>query len=169
MKSLAKSLVMDLKVIDNFLPKQYFRQIKDLMMSANFPWYYNDGVIFEGDGQYQFTHNFFISQTDIYSEFITLFEIFFEMLGVKKLHRVKANLNTRTSFNEKTGYHYDYPDMRTAVFYVNDNNGGTEFKNGKFVKSKENRIVIFDSNLIHTGVTCNDEKMRVVVNFNYEH
>ena len=31
-----------------------------------------------------------------------------------------------------------------------------------------NRMVIFDSNLEHQGVTCTDEKRRVIVNFNYD-
>jgi hypothetical protein len=28
-------------------------------------------------------------------------------------------------------------------------------------------MVIFDSNIKHAGITCTDEKRRVVVNFNY--
>ena len=55
----------------------------------------------------------------------------------------------------------------TAILYINTNNGWTRFKKGARVKSIANRIVIFDSNLEHSGVTCTDEKRRVVMNFNY--
>ena len=86
------------------------------------------------------------------------------------------NLNTRTFFHRKTGFHNDQRHPReghplhqkTAVFYINTNNGWTYIKNGGKVKSVANRIVIFDSNLEHTGVTCTDEKRRVIVNFNYD-
>ena len=57
--------------------------------------------------------------------------------------------------------------MTTSVFYINTTNGWTQFKNGDKVKSVSNRIVTFDSNLIHQGVTTTDEKRKVVINFNY--
>ena len=56
--------------------------------------------------------------------------------------------------------------MRSAILYVNTNTGGTKFKNGRFVKSVENRMVIFDSNMIHAGITCTKDR-RVVANFNF--
>ena len=46
--------------------------------------------------------------------------------------------------------------------------GWTQFKKGGKVKCVENRMVIFDSNLEHTGFSCTDQKRKVVVNFNYE-
>ena len=46
--------------------------------------------------------------------------------------------------------------------------GWTQFKKGGKVKSVANRMVIFDNNLLHAGVTCTDEKCRVVMNFNYD-
>jgi len=63
--------------------------------------------------------------------------------------------------------HVDYNDVTTAIFYINTNNGWTNFKNGDKVESVENRLVIFDSNLEHEGVTCTDEIRRLVINFNY--
>ena len=73
----------------------------------------------------------------------------------------------KTFFNKKAGYHIDTLNKKTAILYVNTNNGGTKFKNGKFVKSLENRVVVFDSNMEHTGVTCTNQQRRIVVNFNY--
>ena len=51
---------------------------------------------------------------------------------------------------------------------MNTNDGYTEFENGHRVESVANRVVIFDSNIKHTGVSCTDEKRRVVINFNGE-
>ena len=89
-------------------------------------------------------------------------------MGVKKLRRIKGNLNTRTVFHRKTGWHYDYADMTTAILYLNTNNGWTEIEGYGKINSVANRVVIFDSNLKHTGVTTTDEKIRVMLNFNYE-
>ena len=57
--------------------------------------------------------------------------------------------------------------MTTATYYLNTNNGYTELKTGEKVESVENRMLVFDSNIEHQGVTCTDEKRRVLINFNY--
>ena len=61
----------------------------------------------------------------------------------------------------------DLKSHKTSVFYVNTNNGGTIFQNGKKTKSKANRLVEFDSHQKHAAVDCTDQKVRVVINFNY--
>ena len=59
--------------------------------------------------------------------------------------------------------------MTTAIFYLNTCNGYTKFrKSGKKIKTVANRMVIFDSNLEHAAFSQTDEKVRVVINFNYE-
>ena len=68
------------------------------------------------------------------------------------------------------GFHVDVPtdyDSKTAILYLNTNNGYTEFENGQRVESVANRLVVFDSALKHTGTTCTDQKRRIVLNLNY--
>ena len=81
--------------------------------------------------------------------------------------RIKANMGPRTHEIRRNKFHIDFPNIITAVYYINTNNGWTEFKNGDKVESVANRIIIFDSDTIHTGTTCTDEKVRVLINFNY--
>ena len=82
--------------------------------------------------------------------------------------RIKANSNPRTLFRRKKGFHVDaWKNCKTAVFHLNNNNGGTKFKGGKFYRGVANRMIIFDSEHVHTGVSCTDQKRRVVLNFNY--
>ena len=57
--------------------------------------------------------------------------------------------------------------MTTAIYYLNTNNGFTKFENGDKVNSVANRMVIFDSNLKHTGTSCTDAHARMLINFNY--
>ena len=163
-----------MKVIDNFLSSYQFKIVESAMMSPDFPWYFTDGITTIPEPQrYQFIHGFYSSPfippyIHIKSDRFFLLDLILQKLDVKKLTRIKANLNPRTLFNIKSGYHYDYKDIMTAVYYINTNNGWTQFKKGGKVKSVANRMVIFDSNLEHQGVTCTDEKRRVVINFNYE-
>ena len=164
-----------MQVIDNFLPEYHFRQISNIILGVEFPWYFNDSAVRRGDGGYQFVHTLYnIDRGGIDSQSYSLFDIVQQKLGVKRLDRIKLNLNPKTVFHRKGGYHCDnnlrdtYQHTKTAVLYLNTNNGWTEFKKGGKVKSVANRMVIFDSNVEHQGVTCTDEKRRVVINFNYD-
>ena len=60
-----------------------------------------------------------------------------------------------------------HKNIKSAIYYVNSNNGYTKFKNGKKILSKQNKLIIFDNDQPHTGSTCTDERIRVVINFNY--
>ena len=164
-----------MEVIDNFLLEYQFRQISNVILSREFPWKFHDGIVNPNDGQCQFSHAFFdIRYGGILSNYYSLFDIVRQKLRVSHLDRIKSNLNPKTVFHRKGGYHTDiqpddsYQHTITAVLYLNTNNGWTQFKKGGKVKSVANRIVIFDSNLEHTGVTCTNEKRRVIVNFNYD-
>jgi hypothetical protein len=85
-----------------------------------------------------------------------------------QIERIKVNLQTNTNKILKTPLHIDSPNAKlTAIYYVNTNNGYTEFTDGSIVKSKRNRLVIFDSKKLHFGTTCTDKSIRVVINFNF--
>ena len=167
-----------MEVIDNFLSEYQFKQINNVILTDHFPWYWNGETLPSDDdyynpNDYQFTHRIFdLSDGGILSDYYSLCDIIQQRLGVRKLSRIKMNLLPRTFFHRKGGMHTDLWGLtsiqKTAIFYVNTNNGWTEFKKGGKVKSVANRIVIFDSNVEHQGVTCTDEKRRVVINFNYD-
>ena len=89
--------------------------------------------------------------------------------------RIKANLRTRISKNIENEFHCDMGHISeekqkqwtTSIFYINTNNGYTEFEDGTKVESVANRMITFPTNLKHRGTSCTDEKLRVVINFNY--
>ena len=89
------------------------------------------------------------------------------------LLRVKANLRTLykgSQDNQGIYYHRDYEEVgcSTAIFYVTTNNGYTIFKEtGEKVDCVANRLVKFDTKLEHAGISANDSKQRIVINFNY--
>jgi hypothetical protein len=160
---------MKYEILNNFLEEKEFNLIKSTLLGSNFPWYYNDEVVYNDKNNFQFTHIFFIDHS-IVSNMFNLIKPLINKINPISLVRIKANLTTKTDKIVEHGYHVDYnteENMKTAVFYINSNNGYTKFKNGKKIKSEENKIVFFNSKSLHTGSTCTDEKVRIVINLNY--
>ena len=163
------------KIIDNFLNKKDFEKIKSMLLGSSFPWY-TDKVLLKEDGftikekhNFQLTHHFY----DQYKPRSSFFENLNNLLikiNPSSIVRIKSNLLSRTNKKIKHGFHCDIINVKctTGILYINSNNGGTEFKDGSFVESKENRFVYFPSNLLHTGTTNTCEQpYRVVLNLNY--
>jgi hypothetical protein len=162
---------VDIEIIDNFLSKEDFENIKNTMFSSNFSWYYNSKKTLEEDSDhnFQFVHIFY-NNYSINSEYMQILNPVINKLNPLALVRIKANLTVKTNEVVDYGYHTDFKTdtkLYSAVYYINNNNGYTKFENNKIVESKENRMVIFDSQLLHTGTTHTDERLRVLINFNF--
>ena len=159
-----------IKVIDNFLEEDNFKEIEKILMGDKFPWFFNDFKNDDDDiNNFQFTHTVVRGNGNIESKFIQYMKPFFDKLNIKKIFRIKINLTTRTQNLFNHLYHTDVSfQCTTAIFYINSNNGKTIFKHGEEVNSVANRMVIFNSNLEHAATSHTDEKTRVVINFNYE-
>jgi len=165
---------MTCQIIDNFLDHQDFLEIKNIMLSEEFPWFY--GVVVEDDAlvehhkaifyNFQFTHIFYnnFSPNSVY---YSKLQKLIEKINPKSLLRIKANLSPKTGEIIEYGYHIDFPNIVSCIFYINTNNGYTKFKNGGVVDSIENRAVFFDSNLLHTGTSCTDKNTRINLNLNF--
>jgi len=164
-----------IQVIDNFISKYDLNILKSSI--ENIPWFFSslskigepeDTLLCDELDNFHFTHLFF-KDFQITSESTNLVAPILEKLNVRALIRVKANLTPRTSKVIEHCLHrdLDYNDSYTAVYYVNTNDGYTLFEDGTKIDSIENRIVIFPSNMKHTGTTCTNQKNRIVINFNY--
>tara|TARA_B100000131_G_C17875639_1_gene516104 strand:+ start:60 stop:572 length:513 start_codon:yes stop_codon:yes gene_type:complete len=169
---------MGLEIKDDFLPRDEWTVIKDALCGDNFPWYWTDEVLnkdredlhpilCEKEYNFQFFHEMY-SNNHVNSQQLYILSPILNALNIRALVRVKANLNTRTEQIVRHGMHTDYDyDCTTAIYYVNSNDGYTEFESGEKVQSIENRLVIFPTQTLHSGTTCTDTKKRVIVNFNY--
>ena len=169
-----------IKVQDNFLIEEDFLKIQNLFYSNEFPWYYNSSAVGgKASGKqlsdFQFVHGFFkddkkIGMQWIHSNYFDSLIPIIEKLNCRVLIRVKANLRPITHSPSKPDYHVDDENIKgtTSIFYINSNNGYTIFKETqKKVMSVENRLVSFPMETQHSGVTCTDQKVRIVINFNY--
>ena len=97
-------------VIDNFLPPEAFKQIKDICSSPDMAWYRSDGIsnndstnaIVNPLDNYYFVHLFFINYMQVSSHFEVVKEAFTlgmkEHLGIgfRNITRIKANFYPRT-------------------------------------------------------------------------
>tara|TARA_B100000945_G_C19865894_1_gene360530 strand:- start:150 stop:473 length:324 start_codon:yes stop_codon:yes gene_type:complete len=92
-------------------------------------------------------------------------------LNTARLLRVKSNLTPMRSRIIERPYHIDMdlPNLaqKTAIFNITTCDGYTRFEDGDDVPSVENRMIIFDGNMKHSGTTTTNEKARVVINVNY--
>ena len=165
---------MKYQIVDNFLPYYDFCKIRDTLLSSDFPWFY--GVVVEDDAivedrlaknyNFQFTHVFY-KENNPNSHYFEILKKLIGMIDPVSLVRIKANLSPKTGKIIEYGYHTDFENMTSCVFYGNSNNGYTKFKDGRLVESIENRAVFFDSNLLHTGTSCTDQNIRVAINLNF--
>lgn len=157
-------------IINDFLSSEIFDAIQKNFLSVDFPWYWCDYKVknyssLKEIDNCQFVHTFYEN-----NERLSRWDIspIIQQLNVNALVRIKANLTVGTHSIMKYGFHTDNDlNCKTAIYYLNTNNGFTEFIDGTKVESVENRMVIFDSNIKHTGTTCTDSKRRVVLNINY--
>jgi hypothetical protein len=164
---------MNYEVIDDFLSIEDFSLIKNTMFDTSFPWFYYKTKTFKDEKEtpynFQFVHNFYANYGAT-SNFIELLSPLITKINPIAIAKIKANMTMKTEKIIEYGYHTDYEtnnNLKTAVFYLNNNDGYTKFKGGPSIDSIENRLLIFDSQLSHTGTSCTDQRFRSVINFNF--
>ena len=167
---------------DDFLTPEEFKSIEDMMLSENFPWFYNDYKVLEGDGIGQFIHNFY-DHNEITSSFYPLVKPIIDSIHGKDrevvLVRIKANFQPVDKEQTKTPFHidtmpYPVPENRlselenriTAILYITTNNGLTVFENGDRINSEANRMIVFPAGTPHASISATDNK-RIVLNMNF--
>ena len=169
-----------MKIEDNFLEQKEFDELQNLMMGPpvlKLAWYYNDSIDYGDDvDKFQFIHVFYVDGAPC-SLFCQNLNPILDKLNVLVLSHIKANLLVRTPNIVENEFHIDMGDLEnfpeklkqwtTSIFYVNTNNGYTEFEDGTKVESVANRMVTFPADIKHHGTSCTDEKRRIVINFNY--
>ena len=154
-----------MKVIDNFLPKDSFLDIKTILESNSFPWFFQNTVSGK-DNDYYFIHHLYNHDT-ISSNYFNMIKPIIDKIKMKSLIRIKCNMYPSTQKAQKHPPHRDYDFKHLgAIYYVNSNNGYTSINKDK-IESIENRILLFDPSVEHNSVTCTDEKVRLNINFNY--
>jgi len=142
-----------MEIIDNFLSEGEHYKFFNLIKSNYFPWFLSEVVNYELNtcselDNYQFSYIFYSVMNDGQVRKGRYFDAsfpFFKKLTPKNVLMIKSNLTLRTNKIIEHGMHVDhhFDGGKTAVYYVNDNDGYTKFEDGTIVESVANRIVIF--------------------------
>jgi hypothetical protein len=167
---------MDYKVINNFLPKEEFENLKNLIVyGSNFPLYISDKVTFAEESEYDWrwyaNHMIYTNNVPYSDHFKSIYDIFIpkfsQIVGVKSLLRIKVNLYPHTNIVRENEKHADYEfPHHAALFSLNTCDGFTRMNDGTKIDSIENRIVFFDGSLLHNSTTTTN-KARYNINFNW--
>ena len=163
-----------IEIIDNCVPVNHLRHMQSIMLNDSFPWFFNNTKVgFDVPAEQenydcQFVHLFYKNLAPS-SNFGDLIEPVLDVLRPSALIRIKANLTTCADGIYKYPPHVDLFDFdgKTAIFYLNTNNGYTEFDDGTKLESIENSLILFEGNQRHRAVGCTDENIRVNININW--
>ena len=162
-----------LKLLPNFLSKEDFKTTQTYFFNE-LEWKYNDSIAGVNDDldNFQFVHTFFNIRDPYLEKGLSphchILKPILTKLAPMYMLRVKANLRPRTANPILSNMHTDLTfNQLTAIYYLNSNNGYTRFKNGTRVDSVQNTMLSFDGSLEHCGVSCTDQKRRIVLNINY--
>ena len=169
----------EIKVIDNFLNEEDFEGLKQCF-HPEFSWVFS--VVLDGDDlicdqkyNYQYVHSVYIKQEPVSGYFYNVIP-FLTKLDARALVRCKVNSICREEEVVVHGFHTDinyldhptkFDGMKTAILYLNTNNGYTCFEEGTKVESVANRCVTFPAHYKHSGTTCTDVHRRLALNLVY--
>lgn len=157
-----------MKIYKNFLDKKQFIRFRSILLDNNFPWYLNYVTLKTKNKYFQMTHTF-SNEKEINSSFFNEILPILKNLKCRTLLSSKINLLHKTEKIIEHDLHTDYEgkkNLKTAVYYINTNNGYTKFIDKK-INSEENKMIVFESNTLHTGTSCTDKKYRICLNINY--
>jgi len=157
-------------VIDNFLDEKVFSDLKAIMFGDDIEWHWLNNMT--GKDSYFLYHNFYSYSEPKSSYYHNFFPYILTKLNYLSVVNIRANLMLKKEVVYKSEYHTDQQaeSCKTAILYMNNCNGYTNIKTDKLINKidcKENRIVIFDSQLEHQAISQTDTERRIVINFNF--
>lgn len=156
----------------DILSNKEHKELENNLTKNTFPWFFEDHAT-NSDELCFFSHCFYRNY-QINSSHFLLIEPLIKYLKASALVHIRANLNYNANKVLFSSFHRDnygrtLKDLKykTAIYYVNTNNGYTELKNKEKIKSVSNSLAIFASSTEHRVVTQTDSKYRLLININY--
>lgn len=170
-----------MKKIENFLPNSFHQEIKNLVSSDSFPWFFHDNCTDENSNiinNYGFSHLIFDSNRNFKSNYFDFFyPICYFINDINKVIRIRVGMQTKVSetTNHINQMHHDFNNLKNdkiALYYVNDSDGDTVFFNNKKEeffrqKPKENLAILFNGDILHSSSHPKNNPYRIAININY--
>ena len=93
-------------------------------------------------------------------------------LNVLSLVQVRANLVLKSEDTIECGYHIDYNSNKTTtgILFLTGCNAKTVLKIDKdeiLIDNKENRMLLFNTSILHKVIYQTDVERRYIINFNF--
>jgi len=157
-------------IINNFIDPILFSSIRDTTTGDTFFWFYNDFVNYRPCKGYKFT-NEIVKDSNlthrVFMSYLNMVKPVLEKIPHKKLRSVRFNLFTKTLEPQKYLINHHKQKTKVAILFSNNTNGGIEIDN-TFIKSTENRLVSFNSNVEYKIVTSTKDEIFTYLVVNYD-
>ena len=157
-------------IIDNFIDPILFSSIRDTTTGDTFFWFYNDFVNYRPCKGYKFT-NEIVKDSNlthrVFMSYLNMVKPVLEKIPHKKLHSVRFNLFTKTLEPQKYLINHHKQNTKVAILFSNNTNGGIEIDN-TFIKSTENKLVSFNSDVEYKIITPTKDEIFTYLVVNYD-
>ena len=174
-------------VHENFLDTEFFEETKNTIIDLNFPWRRRDSMTSGVLSPDPVVKDLFSSINDVNDSLFFAYTFYNKMEVLSDLYKpyvipilekleavapiqVRANLSISALYKQ-CHWHRDYGfKCKTAILYLNDCDGGTELNINNeitFIKADANKMLIFDTDILHRGITSKEQPVRYIINFNY--
>lgn len=182
-------------VLDGFFSHNRFIKLRDYLLSGDQPWYLNQNISIsdEGDSRLYYGFSCWVVRdfdNDNYEDNYAadLIYPFNEKLkyelGMNDVIRCRLDMTTYRKDSILFGPHIDLDVPHyTSILYITDSDSPTIIYNERLdsgdvpkdmeltinheIFPKENRLVLFDGNQIHTGKSPTSSSCRILVNTNF--
>ena len=166
------------KIIENFLPEDYFKEIQQsVVWNIDFPWYLQNRVVTVEPGFYtpgykeshwyasHLAYSRFCPKGSFYNHLVRFINL---LPDCHALIRIKCNFYAQTPEIINHGQHIDYDfENKGAILFLNTCDGYTRLHDGTKVENIENRLLLFDPQKPHNSSTTTNAKGRFNINVNY--
>ena len=182
-------------IIDNFLDNLLFQELKEILI-FDFQWGFSPNIasdkLKDPRKNYGFGFTLVSDETPDYYEEVYGYRLVKELNDqIKKTFNFTKVLRCRMDMTTYRGEdkiildpHTDLDGSHfTSIFYINECNAPTIIYNEKLVYGeyqydiklteklkvypKENRLVLYNGNLLHTGMCPTDKPFRILINSNF--
>tara|TARA_B100001029_G_C14894329_1_gene357227 strand:+ start:216 stop:710 length:495 start_codon:yes stop_codon:yes gene_type:complete len=161
------------EVIDDFLDKEDFIFINNLILNEPFPWFYMESYKEKPDqdktNNFSYYLNILYENTVPTSQYYeTIMKFILKKIEIKSIIRVKLNSYIKGDKLVEHEMHRDYDYFNHgAVFSINTCDGYTKLEDGTKIDSVANRILVFDASKPHCSTNTTNQSRRVNINFNF--
>lgn len=173
---------MSIKVYDNLIPKKYLHEIQNYFLGGSAQWVYMPSMTYtESSPLESFGLSISLCNNGVFSNTYAstlvkgLLYLIQEKTDKEQILRSRMDMTFYNPNNYKHDIHTDLPENVnniTTIFYLNTSDGNTEIYDYdektilENISPIENRLLVFDGSLPHTGHSPSKNKNRVLINTN---